>query len=132
VAVVGYPEEALWPITVAISRHELQFIPDLNEISPASLPAGAWPKRPVQAVVLPLQIATDTSDGAVLIAGLNPFRQFDEDYSRFFDLVVSQLATSIATAEAYEAERRRAQAVAEIDRAKPLFSLTPATSSARR
>src|SRR5262249_19386868 len=56
-----------------------------------------------------------------LIAGLNPFRLFDENYSGFLDLVVRQIATSITNAEIYEAERRRAEALAEIDRAKTVF-----------
>ena len=39
----------------------------------------------------------------------------------FYELMASQIATAIANARAYEAERRRAEALAEIDRAKTAF-----------
>ena len=39
----------------------------------------------------------------------------------FLNLVSSQIATAIASASAYEAERKRAEALAEIDRAKTAF-----------
>ena len=57
----------------------------------------------------------------MLIVGLNPFRLFDESYAGFLDLVAAQIATAITNAAAYEAERRRAEALAEIDRAKTIF-----------
>ena len=56
-----------------------------------------------------------------LIAGLNPFRLFDDNYSGFMNLVAGQIAAAIANAEAYEQERHRAEALAEIDRAKTAF-----------
>ena len=57
----------------------------------------------------------------LLIAGLNPFRLFDDKYAGFIDLIAGQIAAAIANAEAYEQERRRAEALAEIDRAKTAF-----------
>ena len=52
---------------------------------------------------------------------LNPFRPVDDAYRSFVDLFVGQIAAGLANAHAYEAERRRAQALAEIDRAKTTF-----------
>ena len=57
----------------------------------------------------------------ILIVGLNPFRVFDEGYQGFLNLVAGQIAASIANAQAYEEERKRAEALAEIDRAKTVF-----------
>ena len=57
----------------------------------------------------------------MLIVGLNPFRLFDDAYRGFLELVAGQIAAAIANAEAYEEERRRAEALAEIDRAKTAF-----------
>ncbi|MFX4581737.1 histidine kinase dimerization/phospho-acceptor domain-containing protein, partial [Acinetobacter baumannii] len=54
-------------------------------------------------------------------AGLNPFRLFDERYTSFLGLVSTQIAAVISNAQAYEEERRRAEALAEIDRAKTTF-----------
>ena len=45
----------------------------------------------------------------------------DADYRGFLDLVAEHIATSLADARAYEEERRRAEALAEIDRAKTAF-----------
>ena len=63
----------------------------------------------------------ETGREGFLIAGLNPFRLFDDKYSGFMKLVAGQIAAAIANAEAYEQERRRAEALAEIDRAKTAF-----------
>ena len=52
---------------------------------------------------------------------LNPYRPFGEAYSGFIDLVAAQIASGLTAAGVYEAERRRAEALAEIDRAKTAF-----------
>ena len=56
-----------------------------------------------------------------LVVGLNPRRPFDEQYSRFLDLVADQLGTALSNARAYEHETRRAEALTELDRAKTAF-----------
>ena len=57
----------------------------------------------------------------VFVAGLNPFLRFDEAYQSFANLFVGQLTAGLSNARAYEAERKRAEALAEIDRAKTTF-----------
>jgi len=47
--------------------------------------------------------------------------EFDDQHRGFFDLVASQVATAIANARAFEEERKRAEALAELDRAKTAF-----------
>ena len=56
-----------------------------------------------------------------LVVGLNPRRPFDEPYRAFLDLVADQLGTALTNARAYEQERKRAEALAELDRAKTTF-----------
>ncbi|HAB17397.1 MAG TPA: hypothetical protein DCE44_13210, partial [Verrucomicrobiales bacterium] len=56
-----------------------------------------------------------------LVVGLNSKRPFDEQYRSFLELVADQLDTAIANARAYEAERERAEALAQLDRAKTAF-----------
>ena len=87
----------------------------------ATFPSGAWQQAPDRAVVLPIMPSGETGRAGFLIAGLNPFRLFDDNYSGFMNLVAGQIGAAIANAEAYEAERRRAEALAEIDRAKTAF-----------
>jgi signal transduction histidine kinase/DNA-binding response OmpR family regulator len=69
---------------------------------------------------LPVKGGSSTSI-AVLIAGVSPRRPLDDGYRGFFDLIVRQFAAAIADAQTYEAERARAEALAEIDRAKTAF-----------
>jgi signal transduction histidine kinase/CheY-like chemotaxis protein len=114
-------QDGIWPVTAALAQRQIQFVDNLKEVFPGSPPTGAWSEPPARAIVLPLPSGGDADDAGVLIAGLNPFRLFDESYAGFLDLVVAQIATAITNAEAYEAERRRAEALAEIDRAKTAF-----------
>jgi PAS domain S-box-containing protein len=86
-----------------------------------ALPAGAWDRPPDQVILLPLAPQGETGQAGVLVAGLNPYRVYDEGYEGFLGLVAGQLAAGIANAQAYEEERRRAEALAEIDRAKTAF-----------
>jgi signal transduction histidine kinase len=85
------------------------------------LPAGAWGRPPHQAVALPIASSGQTGRAGILIAGLNPYRLFDDGYQGFLALVSAQIAASIANAQAYEEERKRAEALAELDRAKTAF-----------
>ena len=48
-------------------------------------------------------------------------RPFDDQYRSFVDLVADQCGTAIANALAHEQERQRAEALAELDRAKTTF-----------
>ena len=56
-----------------------------------------------------------------LVIGINPQRPFDDQYRSFLDLVAGQLSTAITNAQAYDDERKHAEALAEIDRAKTAF-----------
>ena len=85
------------------------------------LPTGAWAISPRNAFVIPLaQQGLDRPIG-VLVAGANPHREIDEEYTGFVSLLAGQLAAAIANAKAWEAERKRVEALAELDRAKTAF-----------
>ncbi len=84
-------------------------------------PTGPWARSPRAAMVLPLAAQGQDGPAGFLIAGLNPFRAVDEDYAGFLDLVAGQIAASLGNIRAYQEERRRAEALAEIDRAKTTF-----------
>ncbi|MFH7028058.1 MAG: ATP-binding protein [Heteroscytonema crispum UTEX LB 1556] len=86
------------------------------------LPGGIWQESPDSALVMPItQSGFPQQLAGFLIAGISPRREFDDDYRGFFDLVAANVATAIANTSAYEAERQRAEALAEIDRAKTAF-----------
>jgi signal transduction histidine kinase len=86
-----------------------------------ALPHEPWDKAPQQAVILPIMQHAQTRATGVFVAGINPYRAFDVAYRGFIDLVAGLIAGGLANARAYEAECRRAEALAEIDRAKTAF-----------
>ena len=85
------------------------------------VPAGLWADHVQQALVLPMMSAGQERLVGFLIAGVSPRRAFDDAYASFLDLIASQVASAIANARAYETERERSAALAEIDRAKTTF-----------
>ncbi len=86
------------------------------------LPCGAWDNPPRQALLIPFgQQGADKSAAGFIVAGVNPYRPLDAGYRGFVELLAGQVGAALANVRAYEAERRRAEALAEIDRAKTAF-----------
>ncbi|MGI2904720.1 ATP-binding protein [Tolypothrix sp. VBCCA 56010] len=73
------------------------------------------------ALILPITQANQDLPAGLLVVGINPRRALDEEYSGFFQLIAGNIATAIANACAYETERKRAEALTELDRAKTTF-----------
>ena len=86
----------------------------------ARLPGGAWSEPPVRALVTPLVQQGGTPYG-FLVAALNRYRALDEGYRAFIGLVAAHLASQVASARSYHAQQRRAEELAELDRAKTTF-----------
>jgi PAS domain S-box-containing protein len=114
------PSRDRWKLASLCATEERQSIDDLSQLDPA-VTGLSWPGHAKRAVVLPLTSTGQDRLVGFLIAGVSPRRMFDDAYASFLDLVAGQLASGIANAQAYEAERERAEALAEIDRAKTAF-----------
>jgi signal transduction histidine kinase len=71
--------------------------------------------------VLVLPITSGTQVVGALVAGVSRFLRLAGDYRDFFDLAAARISAAIANARAYEEERRRAEVLAELDRAKTTF-----------
>jgi PAS domain S-box-containing protein len=112
-------EAARWPISTAAQSMTPMRVA-LNGPGFAGVPAGAWPEPPQLALVLPVSTGRERAT-AVLVCGVNPRRALDSEHQGFFELMSAQLGSSFAETLAYEAERRRAETLAEIDRAKTAF-----------
>lgn len=84
------------------------------------LPAGPWDLGPERAVILPISQSGQEPYG-FLVTGISPKLEFDEEYRSYLDLIAGQISSAIASVQAFEAERRRAEALADIDRAKTAF-----------
>ena len=88
----------------------------------ANLPTGAWDRPPEKALIVPLaQQTLDKAAAGFMIVGLNPYRIVEQGYEGFVGLLAGQIAAALSNARAYEDERKRAEALAEIDRAKTAF-----------
>jgi PAS domain S-box-containing protein len=108
-----------WPHDISASGS--QIVSDLSTVGDARLPCGFWDKSPTQAAVIPIGIKGQHEPIGCFVAGLNPYRKYDEGYAGFMELLAGQISASVVGARAFEEERRRADALAEIDRAKTLF-----------
>ena len=112
--------DAAWPVGQVVRDGRAQMLARLGErLGP--LPGGRWPEPADAAVVLPITSSGQTPAIGALVAGVSPRRELDADYRTFLELVAAQIGTAINAARAYEAERERAEALAEIDRAKTAF-----------
>ena len=110
---------SVWPFAEVLHTHSPILATNLDACG--TLPAGSWDRPPHQAVALPIAPSGKTGRSGVLVAGLNPYRLFDDSYQGFLGLVAGQIAAAITSAQAYEEERRRAESLAELDRAKTTF-----------
>ena len=120
-AEVDLAGECIWPLAQAIQERRPLLVDPLPASIADDLPAGPIGQRTRSAVLLPITAGGAAGQGGVLIAGLNPLRLYDDGYQRFLDLVAGQIAAAIANGDAYAQERRRAEALAELDRAKTTF-----------
>jgi signal transduction histidine kinase len=114
-------DDASWPLAaVARSGHDA-VVADLGRRFGGDLTGGSWSMPAAAAVVLRVARPGQTRPAALLVVGATPALPLDASYRAFLDLTASHVATAIANAEAHEEERRRAEALAELDRAKTTF-----------
>lgn len=85
-----------------------------------TFPKGGWDKEATHFIHLPITSQAG-KPVAILTAALNPYRRLDEAYRQFVQLLADQITTEVSNVLAYEEERKRAEALAEIDKAKTAF-----------
>ncbi|HET6726368.1 MAG TPA: ATP-binding protein [Gammaproteobacteria bacterium] len=103
-----------WPLA-SVARSKREVVVELDPARFGELPSGQWEEPARAALVLPVD------DNDVLVAGLSPRLPLDDDYRQFLQQLARQMATGIAGARLYEEERKRAEALAELDQAKTAF-----------
>ena len=109
-----------WRLKQAIEERRVRAIDDLAAIQ-ASLPLSAHGEHPRTAVEIPLASPEQANAYGVLVCGLSPHRLLDDGYRAFLELAAAQVVTAIRNARAFETERRRAEQLAALDRAKTMF-----------
>jgi len=114
------PTATTWPLASVIESGVAQLVRDLA-LRFGPVPGGLWPEPAESALIVPIAAPGHAQPAGFLVAGISPRRLVDADYRSFLDLVAGHVGTSIVNARAYDQERRRAEALAEIDRAKTVF-----------
>jgi signal transduction histidine kinase len=73
------------------------------------------------AVVVPVTCSSQDSPAGVLVVGLSPVQPFDDPYAAFVQRIGKEIGTALAGVRSLEDARRRAEALAELDRRKTRF-----------
>jgi signal transduction histidine kinase/DNA-binding response OmpR family regulator len=113
-------EDKAWPLSEVLATEDIQLVENLDGKF-GRVPRGPWSDAPTRAAVVPIRSNLQHHLAGFMVVGLSSRLEFDKSYRDFLELMSVQIATTVANARAYEEERKRAEALAEIDRAKTLF-----------
>jgi PAS domain S-box-containing protein len=108
-----------WPLAEAMKSGRV-VVKNLQE-QVEEIPCNVWPEAVRQARLIPIAKAGQDRVSGFLVVGISPRLPFDERYQSFLDLAAGQITIAIANARAYEEERKRGAALAELNRAKTIF-----------
>src|ERR1700733_916982 len=114
------PQDSTWPFAELAKTGRAQHITDV-EARFGSFPCDEYPESQKEAIAFPLTPPGSKHPVGVLVAGVSSRLELNEAYRVFYDLLAAAVTTDVANARAYEDERKRAEALAEIDRAKTAF-----------
>ncbi|HET9560724.1 MAG TPA: response regulator, partial [Propionibacteriaceae bacterium] len=110
------------PVLEVIEHGGTALVSGLRERHPGVFtPGPLGPLVPDQAFVLPVVLLGTRKPTGVLVIGVNPYWRPDEAYTAFAAMAARQLGVMITDAVSYQNERKRQQALAELDRARTEF-----------
>jgi PAS domain S-box-containing protein len=115
---LGDGDSSPWPLAKVLRTSRGEEV-NLDKAA-VRIPGGGWPEPVRNALVLPIPTPHNHLTG-FLIVGVSQHRVLDAAYRTFFDLVARHIGSAITDVHAYEVERSRAEALAEIDRARTTF-----------
>ena len=116
--VIDCHSENLWRFDPALTRDGV--LVELGDRA-SGVPVPNWASPPKEACVVPIRLGEYSEALGFLVAGIHPGRAFDDAYRQFVHRIAEQITIGLASARAYEQERQRAEALAELDRAKTTF-----------
>jgi PAS domain S-box-containing protein len=117
-SVIDCTSQNLWGFETALPAEGI--VVELGQRAPL-LPSTSWPVPPEKAAVVPIRLREHSDAVGFLVLGIHPGRAFDDTYRQFVRRIAEQIAIGLAGARAYELQLQRADALAEIDRAKTAF-----------
>jgi signal transduction histidine kinase/CheY-like chemotaxis protein len=110
-----------WPLVRVNGSKRSERIDGLRTLFPGQLPKIPYEEMPDSAYVMPIELTGRDAPAGFIVLGINPRLEFNDSYQGFFGLVRKQITSHIFNARAFEAEKRRSEALAELDRAKTAF-----------
>ena len=120
IVTLSAPDRATWPLAEIFRVGKPMLVADVAARF-GCITAGPYPESIASVMMLPITTPGAERPLAVVIAGVSPRLRVNEMYVGFHDLLSGAITTAVANADAYEAERSRAEAFAKIDRAKTEF-----------
>jgi signal transduction histidine kinase/CheY-like chemotaxis protein len=126
--------EAISPLVIDLENETGQLLPYSNVLRTGKMemvaelankfsyvPVQPWSDPTHTAVIIPVPSVKPHHYSGIIVAGASPRLRFNESYKSFFELLTTQVANAITNASAFEEERKRAEALEEIDKAKTIF-----------
>jgi PAS domain S-box-containing protein len=108
-----------WPFSEVLQKGKPVQVEELGKIF-GTFTCGPYLNPPEQALVFPVTLH-GTAHNFFLVAGVSSRRNLDKKYRLFYELLSESVTNALTKARAYEEERKKAEALAEIDKAKTLF-----------
>jgi signal transduction histidine kinase len=117
---LGAPQKGSWPLVELLHTGQAQHVDDLEaRFGPFS--CGEYPEPVREALALPITPPGCDRPIGAFVAAISPRLVLNEPYLAYYHLLSAAITGEVANSRAYEEERKRAEALAEIDRAKTAF-----------
>jgi hypothetical protein len=113
-------DDTCWPFGRAAQARMVQEVGGLAARFGA-IPCGPYEAAPDLALVLPISVPGQQELFGFVVAGVSAARALDAAYLNFYELLGAAVNTAAGNVVAYEKEQRRAEELAQIDRAKTAF-----------
>ncbi|RKH01981.1 ATP-binding protein [Corallococcus carmarthensis] len=120
IRLTGTADDEAWPLERAAKSGRVEQVADL-EARFGPVVAGPYPEPVKSSFVLPVRVAGVEAPLGYLVIGVSQRLPLDGTYRAFVDMLGTAVSAALGNVRAYEAERRRAEALAEIDQAKTAF-----------
>ncbi|HEU5048489.1 MAG TPA: ATP-binding protein [Rickettsiales bacterium] len=113
-------DSATLPLASALRRNYPADNIDLQKLE-IRLVSPPWPDPVNRCAILPIRTASHSQPIGLLVVGISPCRPLDATYRTFLELVATHAGTALVEAQAHEEECKRAETLAELNRAKTVF-----------
>ncbi len=113
-------DERSWPLARVLASGRVKVDERLSQRF-GPLTCGPYPETLRSAILVPITLSGMEDPVAVLIAGISTRRALDDAYRDFYRMLSDAIGAALSSARTIELERERAEALAEIDRAKTVF-----------